>query len=75
MGESHWRSIAKAFSWRITASSTTFIITYLITGKVKSAISVGIFDFVIKMALNYGHERMWIKITFGKKDYPVEYEI
>jgi uncharacterized membrane protein len=59
------RHIFKAITWRIIASLTTFMITYLVTKDVSSGTIVGVFDFVIKMVLYYYHERVWYRINFG----------
>ena len=75
MKESHTRSLAKAVSWRVTASITTTLITYFVTGSLKAAFSIGIFDFLIKFVLYYFHERAWIKIPLGQQEYVPEYEI
>ena len=45
------RHLAKAVTWRIIASITTFTITYLITGDVKDAGVVAVLESVLKMAL------------------------
>lgn len=75
MQESHTRSLVKAVSWRVTASITTTLITYLVTGSMKSAFSIGAFDFFIKFALYYLHERVWVKIPLGQGELLPEYEI
>lgn len=75
MKESHTRSLVKAISWRVTASITTTLITYFVTGSLKSAFSIGAFDLVIKFALYYMHERVWIRIPLGQSAYIPEYEI
>ncbi len=75
MNESHTRSLVKAVSWRVTASITTTIITFIVTGSLKSAFSIGIFDFLVKFVLYYLHERVWIKIPLGLKDFDIEYKI
>ena len=75
MKESHTRSLFKAVSWRVTASITTTLITYFVTGSIKSAFSIGAFDLVIKFVLYYMHERIWIKIPLGQSEYQPEYEI
>ncbi len=67
--ESPARSIAKAISWRIIASLTTFLIFYFSTGS-KVAIevltaAVGI-EAVSKMLIYYLHERAWANIFWGK---------
>ncbi|MDA3927020.1 MAG: DUF2061 domain-containing protein [Kiritimatiellae bacterium] len=75
MKESHTRTLVKAISWRVTASITTTLITYFVTGSIKSAFSIGAFDLVIKFVLYYLHERLWIKIPLGQHNYIPEYEI
>ena len=67
--ESPARSIAKAISWRILASATTFIIFYFTAGgKVALEVitaAVGI-ELVTKMAIYYVHERLWANIYWGR---------
>ena len=64
--EKAYRSVVKTFSWRITATVTTVVIAYFITGKVTAALSIGFFEFFAKLALYYFHERMWNRISFGR---------
>jgi uncharacterized membrane protein len=72
--ESHTRTIAKALSWRIVATTITFTVAWLITRKVTFAAEIGIADTIIKLGAYYFHERVWIRIKFGKLIRP-EYEI
>jgi len=67
------RSIIKAFSWRLTATSITFVISYFITKEIALAISIGAFDFFAKLLAYFGHERLWNKIKFGRKKEPEYY--
>jgi len=67
MKESHTRSIIKAFSWRIFATLTTMVISFLITHEISFAIYIGLFEFVSKIILFYFHERIWAVISFGMK--------
>jgi len=60
--ESRTRSLAKAFSWRITATLTTAIIAYVITGRLDTAAMIGGIEFILKFAIYYGHERLWNKL-------------
>ena len=69
------RSLAKAVSWRIVASLTTFLITFVIfrqriSGPYKQILEastlVMIFDVVIKIMIYYFHERLWTNIAWGK---------
>lgn len=76
MREKNIRSIVKAFSWRITATLTTILISFLITGEVKTALSIGGSEFFIKLFIGYSHERIWNKIKFGIiEDKEPEYTI
>ena len=51
--DSHSKSLAKAFSWRIIATVTTGLIGLIITGSVKVASAIMTFDFVLKLLLYY----------------------
>jgi len=61
------RHIAKAITWRLIASATTFTIAYLVTKDISAGTVVGAFDFVIKMVLYYAHERAWYFSDYGLK--------
>ena len=52
-------SLAKAVSWRVVASVSTFALVLLFTGKLELAATVGAVEVVLKIALYYGHERGW----------------
>jgi len=60
------RSFAKAFSWRILASTDTFLISWLITGKLSWAGTITILEIITKTFLYYVHERGWNKIKWGR---------
>ncbi|MBL4861595.1 MAG: DUF2061 domain-containing protein [Crocinitomicaceae bacterium] len=55
-------SLLKAISWRIIGTVDTMGISYLLTGKMDIALSIGGIEVVSKMLLYYFHERAWIKI-------------
>jgi uncharacterized membrane protein len=61
------RSFVKAASWRATGTVDTIVISYLITGHVKVALSIGGIEVFTKMALYYFHERLWNVIPFGRR--------
>lgn len=63
-GDSTKKSILKAFSWRLLGTIDTIIICYVITGEVKSAVSIGGIEVFTKVILYYLHERAWNKIKF-----------
>lgn len=56
---SRTRSFAKAFTWRITATLTTAVIAYVVTGELGTAVIIGGIEFALKFIMYYGHERAW----------------
>lgn len=66
MREARWRSIIKALTWRIIATSTTMVLAYIATGSLKIAGAIGAGDVVIKLFFYYVHERAWGRIRWGK---------
>jgi uncharacterized membrane protein len=65
MNESRSRSFFKAISWRLFATLTTIVISYLITREISFAIYIGAFEFMSKIIFYYLHERIWSIIPFG----------
>lgn len=62
-----WRSLIKAFTWRILASLDTFFISFIITGRLDWATSIAFFEIITKAILYYFHERGWNRIKWGRK--------
>ncbi len=62
MSDSHARSLAKAFSWRIVATLTTTLISWVVTGRLDAALTIGSIEFVLKFLIYYLHERAWALI-------------
>ena len=65
MKENPVRSIIKTFSWRITATLVTVVISYILTKNHKIALSIGVAEVITKLIIYYLHERIWSKIDFG----------
>ncbi len=65
--DSPYRSLVKTISWRITGSSATFLIAYLITGNLAAAGVIGVTQMVSNTILYYFHERIWNRIRWGQK--------
>ncbi len=63
--EGHNRSLVKAITWRITGSIDTFVISFVLTGKVAIATSIAATELLTKIALYYFHERIWAVIPWG----------
>ena len=55
-------SIYKTISWRIIGTIDTMVISYILTGKLDIALSIGGIEVISKMVLYYLHERTWLKI-------------
>ncbi len=60
------RSVLKTVSWRIVGTLDTVFISWLITGKLALAFSIGTIELVTKMFLYFFHERIWERIKWGK---------
>jgi uncharacterized membrane protein len=60
------RSIVKTISWRVVGTIATVTISYIITGTMALAFSIGGIELVSKMALYFFHERAWNNIKWGK---------
>jgi uncharacterized membrane protein len=61
------RSLLKSISWRIIGTLDTILISYIITGKLAIALSIGGIELVTKMILYVVHERLWNKVNWGKR--------
>lgn len=76
MHEKSYRSLVKSITWRITGSLDTTIISFLLTGNIKIALSIGGIEIFTKIILYYMHERIWNKIKLGKETKSdIEYNI
>jgi uncharacterized membrane protein len=75
MSEKHYRSIVKALSWRVTGTLDTIVVSYIVTGKITLALSIGFVELFTKIGLYYFHERAWNRIDFGKEKRGKDYEI
>ncbi|MEO0528719.1 MAG: DUF2061 domain-containing protein [Bacteroidota bacterium] len=60
------RSIAKSISWRIIGTLDTIVISWIVTGTLSLAFSIGLIELFTKMVLYFFHERIWNTIHWGK---------
>ena len=71
------RTLKKSISWRIVATTMTFIIAAVVLrdvgdsgdgghGAGSLALGIAVFEFFSKFALYYVHERIWAKLPLGK---------
>lgn len=63
--EAHRRSIAKSVTWRSMASLDTFLVSFIITGRIVIAGSIAGAEILTKLALYYLHERVWAVVPYG----------
>ena len=60
------RTIVKTFTWRVTASLTTFVIAWVLTGDLLIGATIGSIEAIAKIFLYYFHERIWNNISWAK---------
>ncbi|MCX7824094.1 MAG: DUF2061 domain-containing protein [Verrucomicrobiae bacterium] len=75
MPDKHYRSLAKAVSYRITGTVSTMLISWLVTGRIEMAVSIGFLELLTKTGLYYAHERIWNHLSFGRVKDLEDYEI
>lgn len=67
----HMETLARAWvrviSWRIITTIVGFTILYVITGKMGLSIGFNVANAVIQTVFHIIHERLWDRITWGKK--------
>lgn len=68
--DSNAKSLLKSISWRIVGTIDTIIISYIITGQMVMAVSIGSVEVVSKIILYYLHERVWENASKAKVDEP-----
>lgn len=58
----------KTISWRLVATSTTFIISGLVlsSGFTELALYIALAESVTKFLLYYFHEKLWLKLPLGR---------
>lgn len=66
-GETKRRSLVKAISWRVLGTMDTITVSYILTGEIRTAISIGGVEVITKMILYFFHERIWNFISWGKR--------
>lgn len=70
--DSKFKSVAKAVSWRVLGTFDTIVISYIITGELKMAFSIGSIEVFSKILLYYAHERIWERFTVKKEANELE---
>lgn len=62
------RSLVKTLTWRIIATTDTFILAWLFTSDEVIAASIAGLEVVTKLILYYVHERGWSSLEWGQVD-------
>jgi len=60
------RTLVKTITWRVTASLTTFLIAWMLTGDLLIGVSIGSIEAIVKFFLYFYHERIWNNINWAK---------
>ena len=63
---SRLRSLLKAFTWRVLATTDTFVISFIVTNELKWASSIALIEIITKAILYYVHERIWNKFNWQR---------
>ncbi|SDC07904.1 MULTISPECIES: DUF2061 domain-containing protein [unclassified Candidatus Frackibacter] len=66
------RRILKSVTWRITATTTTILIVYFLTGEFKLAGSAALMEVLLKTTIYYLHETVWDKVEVAEKNTNIE---
>lgn len=62
----HSRIFARALSWRVTGTVDTMVISPIVTGSIRLAAAIGFTEAVTKPLLYHFHERVWLRIPYGR---------
>jgi uncharacterized membrane protein len=61
------RSLVKTLTWRVTGSSSTFAIAYLITGSLGASSGIAVVQMIVNTVLYLIHERAWSRVHWGRR--------
>ncbi|MCK4257694.1 MAG: DUF2061 domain-containing protein [Halanaerobiales bacterium] len=62
------KTLFKTITWRLTASITSVVIIYFLSGELKIAGSFAIFETISKTIFYYLHEKIWEKVKLPSKN-------
>ena len=67
MKERRYRSLMKGISWRIVGTLDTIFLSWVFTGAMSQALTIGGLEFFTKIGLYYLHERTWLRLAWGRR--------
>jgi uncharacterized membrane protein len=73
MTETRRRTLVKSVSYRIVGGLITVAVAYAATGTLRAAAAIGLIDTVVKVGAFYLHERLWLRIDYGRTKAPEYY--
>ncbi len=74
MIETRRRTLVKSLSYRVLGGLVTMGVAYLLTHRAGAAALLGLTDTLVKVGVFYLHERLWLRINYGRIS-PPEYQI
>ena len=60
------RTISKILTWRVLITISNFMIPFVMTGSWKLGLSFLTLATVVNIAIYWGHERVWNRVSWGK---------
>ena len=60
--DSNRKSVIKTLSWRVLATATTFLISWLVTGSLAMGLGIATIECWARLVLYDGHERAWARV-------------
>lgn len=72
--ETRRRTILKSASYRVLGGLITMAIAWVATREMVAATTIGVLDTLVKLGVFYLHERLWLRIDYGRSHEP-EYHI
>jgi uncharacterized membrane protein len=72
--ETRRRTLVKSISYRIIGGLVTVGVAYAATHRVGASAAIGLLDTTVKLGVFYFHERLWLKINYGRTPQ-LEYHI
>ena len=73
--ETRRRSLYKTLSWRVLATLITTLIAFILTNEVTFAVEIGLLDTSIKLVVYFAHERLWLRVPWGRAASDSDYQI
>lgn len=62
------RTLAKTITWRITGSTSTFTIAYLMTSSFGLSSGIAVAQMIVNTFLYYAHDSAWNRVNWGRDD-------